>query len=172
MSYLDELSSLLGTSLLDDESDEQDGQTLPARTTLEEVRAQLDGSSLYFIEGPEGHFVGNGNRRGCGFATVEIDVDEQAGTCAFDINARLRVAPENARAARRMMRVINNTLIQTGLALSDDGVVHFVPEVPIDVRGGDSIADAVGRGFTTIHEHSKQFIALSVGTPAWELVGE
>lgn len=164
MSYLDELSALFG----DDIDTNEGSETIPARTTLETVREQLEESSLFFVEGPEGHFVSNGGRRGCGFATVEVDVDEQAGTCTFDINTHLRVAPENARPVRRLMCITNSILIQTGLVLSDDGIVHFTPEEPIDVRGGDDIAVAVARGFITVHDNAWKFTAIAAGTPAWE----
>lgn len=168
MSYLDDLKTLFG----DDAPESQGGApdaTIPARTTLETARSQLEESQMSFVEHPDGRFTANGERRGCGYAAIEITVDEEAGTCLFDIDTGLRVKPENARPVRRMMRMLNSSLIQTGLVLADDGVVHFAPEDPIDVRGGDNIALAVGRGLSTIHGEAWRFTSIAAGVPAWEL---
>lgn len=169
MSYLDDLSALFGDDAPDQSGEGGRGATIPARTTLETVRAQLEESSLRVVEHPDGRFTGNGERRGCGYATIEITVDEEAGTCTFDIATNLRVNPKNARATARMLRMINSTLIQTGLVLADDGTVHFVPDAPLDIRGGEDVALAVGRGLSTVHSEAWRIAGIEAGVPAWEL---
>ena len=161
MSYFDEIKSLV-TSGGDD--------ILEAQDTLAAVRSQLEESTLPFVEGPEGTFTMNATRRGCGFAQGTLVVDEEAGTCSMDINTHIRVAPENAIPVRRMLRMLNNTLIQTGLVLDDDNIVHFVPESPIDIRGGQEIDVAVGRAISTIHKEAWKFTAIAAGAKPWDLV--
>ena len=161
MSTFDEIKSLI-TSGGDD--------ILEAQDTLETVRSQLEESSLPFVEGPKGTFTMNATRRGCGYAQGTLVVDEEGGTCSMDINTHIRVEPANAIPVRRMMRMLNNTLIQTGLVLDDDNVVHFVPEDPIDVRGGEQIDVAVGRAISTIHKEAWKFTAIDAGAKPWDLV--
>ena len=169
MSYLDDLSALFGDNAPDLSEDNGRDGTIPARTALETVRAQLEESSQRVVEHPGGRFTGNGECRGCGYATLEVVVDEEAGTCTFDINTHLRVQPEHAQATRRMLRMINGTLIQTGLTLDDEGIVHFIPEAPLDVRGGDDVAMAIGRGMSTVHSDAWKISSIAAGIPAWEL---
>ena len=138
--------------------------------TLETVRAQLDEDSIYFLEEPAGTFVSNGTRHGCGFATITVTVDEESGTATFDVATHQRVSPRNARSARRLMRMVNNTLIQTGLELGEDGTAHFVPERPLDVRGGENVGVAVGRALTTVHDTAWKLTALEAGVKPWKLV--
>lgn len=139
-------------------------------TTLETVRAQLDEDSIYFLEDPVGTFVSNGTRHGCGFATIAVTVDEEAGTATFDVATHQRVSPRSARSARRLMRMVNNTLIQTGLELSEDGTAHFIPERPLDVRGGENVGVAVGRALTTVHDTAWKLTALEAGVKPWKLI--
>ncbi|MBS5450775.1 MAG: hypothetical protein KHY83_08725 [Coriobacteriia bacterium] len=166
MSYLDDLKALFSD---DPDSPEEDGgATVPALTTLETVRHQFEEARLPVVEHPNGLFTTNGERRGCGFATVEALVDEESGTCMFNIDTHLRVSPENVRPVKRMMRSINSALIQTGLSIGD-GTVHFIPDEPIDIRGGGDIALAINRGLSTIHENAWRFTAIDAGIPAWKL---
>lgn len=161
MSCFDEITSLI-TSGGDD--------ILDARSTLQTVRDQLEENSLPFVEDPEGTFTVNATRRGAGYAQGVLVVDEEAGTCSLDINTHIRVSPADAVPVRRMMRMMNNGYIQTGFALDEDGIVHFAPEDPIDVRGGEDVDVAMGRSVSTIHKEAWKFTAISAGTKPWDLV--
>lgn len=164
MSYLDDIDMLFG-------SDDGDAsEVMPARTTLETVRDQLEDMNHYFVEGPEGVFTADGTRRGCGYVTVTCVVDEEAGTCSVDINTHIKVAPEHARAASRMMRMLNNTFIQTGLQLDESNIVHFVVEGGVDVRSGGEVDTALSRGLSTVHNEAHKFTALAAGVEAWNLI--
>lgn len=163
MSYLDDFASLLSRGSGDD-------TPLAARTTLETVRAQLEDAPRPYLEYPEGTFHTTGTRNGCGYASVTLVVDEDGGTCTLDIATHIHVAPENARAVRRMMHMINNTLVETGLCLADDNTVHFTPDGPLNVRAGHDVDQTVGRGLSTVRQYADKFTAISAGVKPWDLI--
>ncbi len=169
MSYLDDLAEIFGKHA--PTNDETPTPPDPNRSATEIVREQLESSSLYFTEGPAGVFRTHGTRHGVGFAQATLTVDDETGTCAIDIDTHLRVEEQNIQPTRLLFRSLNNDLIISGMRLLDDGTVHFVTDVPIDVRAGDSVEKGLRRALSTVHGTAEKITSIAAGVPVWEIAG-
>lgn len=164
-SYLDDISKILGLG------DEEDTEEAPDGTALGTARSQCADSRLWFSEGPEGTFKAIGTRLGVGYAEAVAVVDPLTGDFNLDIQSNLKLSPENVKAARKLFRRENETLIVDGLEVDDEGWVHFKPGRG-NVLDGDDLADWTAKGLHTLHDYAWYVAALEAGQPAWELCAE
>lgn len=174
MGYLDELRSLFEQTC-DGGGIDPDGTVLATDVEvlddgpLSMARSQLGNSRTGYHEGPEGTFRACGSRYGCGYAEAVAVVDPETGMASIDINSHLRVSPENRAGARKLFRRLNKTFIVPGLTVADDGCVHFVPDSPCSLMGGDDLEEWIGKGFSTLHANARLVADLEGGRSAWDI---
>lgn len=167
MSYLDDFNDIFSSP---DTDEGGQAQTCGGETALDIARRQFDADRRAFTEVPEGTFRTCGNRHGCGYAETTVTVDPATGLAYVDVNANLRLSPENVKPARKLFRRLNAGFIVPGLAVDDDGWVHFRPETPCDLMAGDDVVDVVSKGFSTIHAHANMVAQLEAGRAAWDVL--
>lgn len=174
MSYLDDMSAIFdldtdtansASSCIDAPCVEVEGET-----PLEAARRQLrDNDRAHFHESPEGTFRGCGSRHGVGYAEAIAVLDPQTGLADIDIDAHLRVAPEAVKGTRKLFRRLNQQFIVPGLAVDEDGSVHFRTERPCDPLK-DDLSEWLGKGFTTVHAHAYMVAQINAGMEPWDVL--
>ena len=104
-----------------------------------------------------------------GFAEGVITLDEESGTCIFDIDTHIPVPADRHKAFDRFCRHVNGTFITRGFVLAD-GTLHFASEIPVNVRQGENDSSEFSRAMSSIHRHAEDFSLMLAGVDPWEII--
>ena len=168
MGNMDELHELWQVFNGEVAADEDEVGCDEPKAPIQVARRQLGESRVRFYEDGEGVFRFCGNHHGVGFIEGVIVVSDQTGLASVDLNANQRVAPERIPAVRKLFRRFNAGFIVPGLAVDDEGWIHFHPK-DVDLAAGNDLAGVVNMGLSTLHAHASVACQVEVGRSTWKV---
>lgn len=162
MSYLDDLVNGGAAACSADAGEE-------AQSPAHVVRNQIEAGPFEALRVTDTRYKACGTSYGVGFAEGDIVLDEERGTCSFDIDTHIPVPAELHKAFDRFCRHVNGAFIVRGFALAN-GTLHFTSEIPTDVLHGGDVAEDFSRAMSSIHRHAEDFSLMLAGVNPWDVI--